>query len=200
MRLKEGVESLGLDLPPRSIEKLENYAALIEKWNRVYNLTAIREREKIVTHHLLDSLSVLPCLAGRDFADVGSGAGLPGIVMAIARPEWEAVLIESNSKKAAFLKQVSIELGLSNVSVFEGRVEDLKERQFDIVISRAFAETGEFARLSMHLCRGCLAAMKGRRFEDELSNLPPGVKVESVFPLDVPGLEGKRHLVIMNLE
>ncbi|HQT26252.1 MAG TPA: 16S rRNA (guanine(527)-N(7))-methyltransferase RsmG [Burkholderiales bacterium] len=183
MTLEAGVDALGLDLPAPSLEKLLDYASLIEKWNRVYNLTAIREREKIVSHHLLDSLSVLPHLDGTDFADVGSGAGLPGIPMAIARPEWNGVLIESNTKKDAFLRQVSIELGLSNVAVFEGRVEDLKERRFDLVISRAFAETGEFVRLAMHLCKGRLAAMKGKHFEAELSDLPSGVRVEKIIPL-----------------
>ena len=202
MTLEEGVAALGLELPEGANDRLLKYASLIEKWNRVYNLTAIRGMEKIVSHHLLDSLSVLPHIEANSCADVGSGAGLPGIPMAIARPGMDVALIESNSKKAAFLVQASIELGLPNVSVFAERVENLKGKKFDLVISRAFSEIGEFARLAMPLyCKGGrLAAMKGQYPEEELAGLPPGVAVEKIVPLKVPGLEGERHLVIMNLE
>lgn len=202
MKLGDGVQALGLDIPASGIEKLEAYSGLMEKWNRVYNLTAIRGKERIVSHHLLDSLSVLPHLEAKRCADVGSGAGLPGIPLAIARPDWEVVLIESNTKKAAFLQQAVIELELSNVAVRAERAENLQESGFDLVISRAFSEMGEFARLSRHLCAkgGRLAAMKGQHPEREFANLPPGVKAESIIPLEVPGLEGERHLVILNLE
>ncbi len=201
MRLEEGLAILGMDIAGPSVRKLLAHAALIEKWNRVYNLTAIRDRDKIVSHHLLDSLAVLPHIEAPRCADVGSGAGFPGIPLAIARPDWEMVLVESNQKKATFLRQAAIELDLPNVSVFADRVESL-EGSFDLVISRAFSETGEFVRLSRHLVGrgGHFAAMKGRYPEQELSHLPFGVEVEKVIPLDVPGLEGARHLVIMSME
>ncbi|MHB1100088.1 MAG: 16S rRNA (guanine(527)-N(7))-methyltransferase RsmG [Burkholderiales bacterium] len=201
MRLEEGLAILGLDVAGPAIGKLLAHAALIEKWNRVYNLTAIRDRDKIVSHHLLDSLAVLPHIEAARCADVGSGAGFPGISLAIARPGWEMVLVESNQKKAAFLRQAAIELDLPNVSVFADRVESL-EGSFDLVISRAFSEMGEFVRLSGHLVGrgGYLAAMKGQYPEQELSHLPSGVEVEKVIPLNVPGLEGERHLVIMSME
>lgn len=201
MRLEEGLAILGLDMAESAVGKLLAHAALIEKWNRVYNLTAIRDRDRIVSHHLLDSLAVLPHIEAARCADVGSGAGFPGIPLAIAKPDWEMVLVESNQKKATFLRQAAIELGLSNVSVFADRVESL-EGSFDLVISRAFSEMGEFVRLSGHLVGrgGHLAAMKGQYPEQELSRLPSGVEVEKVIPLNVPGLEGERHLVIMSME
>ena len=193
---------LGLALPGEALQKLDAYADLIVKWNRVYNLTAITEREKIVTHHLLDSLSVLPHLKGGRCADIGSGAGLPGIPLAIARPDWTFTLVESSTKKAAFMRQAAIELGLANVEVRAERVEDLKEDGFDLVISRAFSEMGEFAKLAARLCKkgGCLVAMKGKFPEKEISDLPSSVKAEQIIPLQVPGLAGERHLVIMKLE
>ncbi len=202
MRLEEGMAILGLELPALAVQKLHAYADLIEKWNRVYNLTAIQGKENIVSYHLLDSLAVLPHLEAKRCADVGSGAGLPGVVLAIARPDWDVVLVESNKKKAAFLRQTGIELGLSNVEVMAERVENLKENDFDLVISRAFSEMGEFARLAAPLCAkgGCLAAMKGRFPEKEIAKLPSPVKVEKIIPLSVPGVEGERHLVIMKLE
>ena len=202
MRLEEGMAILGLELPALAVQKLHAYADLIEKWNRVYNLTAIQGKENIVSYHLLDSLVVLPHLEAKRCADVGSGAGLPGVVLAIARPDWDVVLVESNKKKAAFLRQTGIELGLSNVEVMAERVENLKENDFDLVISRAFSEMGEFARLAAPLCAkgGCLAAMKGRFPEKEIAELPSPVKMEKIIPLSVPGVEGERHLVIMKLE
>ncbi len=199
MNLRQGIAALGLDIPDSGVRLLEAYADLIEKWNKVYNLTAIREREKIVSHHLLDSLSILPHIEADSIADIGSGAGLPGIVLAIARPDWQVTLVESNQKKAAFLRQAVIELGLKNVSVLSERVEAIGERNFGLVVSRAFAETGEFLRLSGRLGER-FAAMKGQYPEKELAQLPERAVVEAVIPLKVPGLEGERHLVIMKLE
>ncbi len=199
MNLRQGIEALDLDIPSSRIEKLEAYVGLIEKWNKVYNLTAIRDREKMVSHHLLDSLSILPHIEARSVADVGSGAGLPGIPLAIARPDWQVTLIESNQKKAAFLRQAVIELGLKNAGVLAERVEAVGEGKFDLVTSRAFSEIGEFLRLSGHLGKR-FAAMKGQYPEKELAQLPERVVVEAVIPLEVPGLEGERHLVIMKLE
>jgi 16S rRNA (guanine527-N7)-methyltransferase len=199
MNLRQGIAALGLDIPDSGVRLLEAYADLIEKWNKVYNLTAIREREKIISHHLLDSLSILPHIEADSIADIGSGAGLPGIVLAIARPDWQVTLVESNQKKAAFLRQAVIELGLKNVSVLSERVEAIGERNFGLVVSRAFAETGEFLRLSGRLGER-FAAMKGQYPEKELAQLPERAVVEAVIPLKVPGLEGERHLVIMKLE
>lgn len=199
MNLRQGIDALKLDIPDSSMAKLEAYADLIEKWNRVYNLTAIRDREKIISHHLLDSLSILPHIDASSIADVGSGAGLPGIPLAITRPEWQVTLIESNQKKAAFIRQAIIELGLKNACVMSERVEAIRERKFGLVVSRAFSEIGEFLRLSGHLGER-FAAMKGQYPEKELAQLPERVAVEAVIPLKVPGLEGERHLVIMKRE
>ena len=129
------------------------YLALIQKWNRVHNLTAVREPEAMLVRHLLDSLAVLPHVAGPRIADVGSGAGLPGIPLALARPEWRVTLVESNHKKTAFLQQARIELNLKNVEVMTERVENFRPTDgFDIVISRAFSDLADFASLAGHLC------------------------------------------------
>ncbi|HEX6529193.1 MAG TPA: 16S rRNA (guanine(527)-N(7))-methyltransferase RsmG, partial [Burkholderiales bacterium] len=154
--LDRGLSELALELPAGARERLLQYTALLAKWNRTYNLTAIREPLAMVAHHLLDSLSVLPHLplpqeAAR-LADAGSGAGLPGIPLAIARPRWHVALAESSQKKAAFLRQAAIELGLDNVEVHEGRVEAWRPQPlFDLVISRAFAALGEFIAACRHL-------------------------------------------------
>lgn len=200
MKLAEGIAALGLTLPAGAEEKLVAYLALLAKWNRVYNLTAIRDPNELVTHHLLDSLAVLPELqksapAGRHFrlADVGSGAGLPGLVLAIARPDWSLVSIEAVDKKAAFQRQAMIELGLANVSIHCRRVEDVEER-FDAVISRAFASLADFARMAGHLA-DTLWAMKGGYPADEIAALPPDWRVAASHRLAVPGLDAERHLL-----
>src|SRR5688572_10076273 len=138
--LHDGLAKLRLELREHDSKRLLIYLALLQKWNQTYNLTAVREPEKMVSHHLLDSLSVLPHLNGSRVVDVGSGAGLPGIPLAIARPEWQVTLLDSNHKKASFLRQVVMELMLTNVAVHCGRVEELPSASgFDLVISRAFA-------------------------------------------------------------
>jgi 16S rRNA (guanine527-N7)-methyltransferase len=194
--LDRGLGELGLELGPAARERLLDYVALLVKWNRTYNLTAIREPLAMVTHHLLDSLSVLPHLplatAGARIADAGSGAGLPGIPLAIARPQWRVALGESSQKKAAFLRQAAIELALYNVEVHEGRVEAWRPQPlFDLVISRAFAALGEFIAACRHLVvpGGTLAAMKGTKPKD----LEAGC---SLISLQVPLLEAQRHLVL----
>lgn len=203
--LERGLGELGLALPARASDQLIAYVALLAKWNRSYNLTAIREPHAMVSHHLLDSLAVLPHLPlgekGR-LADAGTGAGLPGIPLALARPQWHVALIESNQKKAAFLRQATIELGMKNVEVHEGRVEAWRPAQlFDVVISRAFAELAEFVAACRHLLvpGGVLAAMKGRRPDQELKKLPAGVQCKSVIPLRAPQLDAERHLVLCEL-
>jgi 16S rRNA (guanine527-N7)-methyltransferase len=200
MTPSEGIAALGLRLPVGAADRLAAYLALLLKWNKVYNLTAIRNPDEMVTHHLLDSLAVLPVLqeavpAGRQYAlaDVGSGAGLPGIVLAIARPDWSVTSVETVEKKAAFQRQAQIELGLKNFSVHGGRVEDLAGR-FDAVIARAFASLADFVNLAGHLA-DCLWAMKGAYPADEVAALPAGWAVKNCHELRVPGLDARRHLL-----
>ena len=185
--LESGLEELALGLPHEAPELLMQYVALIEKWNRTYNLTAVRDPLQMVVQHLLDSLAVVPHLAGGTVADVGSGAGLPGIPLAIARPEWQVTVNDANQKKAAFLRQAVIELGLKNVKVHEGRVEAWQPpSRFAVVISRAFAELAEFIDKCRHL-GGVLAAMKG---------VAPEATNCRIIRLRVPFLDAERHLVL----
>ena len=201
--LDEGVSRLGVALSEGGIETLERYLALLAKWNRTYNLTAIREPEKMVTHHALDSLAVVPHLPSREgirVLDVGSGGGLPGIPIAIARPDAKVVLIDASEKKATFLAQAAIEVPVGNVEAVGDRVEDFRpSAPFDVVVSRAFAALATFAKLARpHLAEGGLMlAMKGALPKDEIAALPVDVEVISTMPLKVPGLEGERHLVVM---
>jgi 16S rRNA (guanine527-N7)-methyltransferase len=193
--LERGLNELALALPADAEAQLMAYVELLMKWNRTYNLTAIRDPLEMVSRHLLDSLAVLPHLPMRDgaaLADVGSGAGLPGIPLAIARGEWRVTLNDSIQKKAAFLRQASIELGLRNVDVQEGRVESWQPAKgFAVVISRAFADLGEFITKCSHLVAagGVLAAMKGAA----PTEIDPRC---SVVPLEVPFLDARRHLVL----
>ncbi|MBZ0133816.1 MAG: 16S rRNA (guanine(527)-N(7))-methyltransferase RsmG [Rhodocyclaceae bacterium] len=199
VRLARGLAALEVDVSPQAQEKLLAFAVLLGKWNKVYNLTALREEEQVISHHLLDSLAVLPHLgAARRLADIGSGGGLPGIPLAIARPDVHVALVESNQKKSAFQQQARIELGLDNVSVHCERVEGWQpEEKCDVVISRAFSDLAEFVRLSGHLLAagGALLAMKGVHPYEEIAQLPAGWRVAEVMPLQVPGVEGARHLV-----
>jgi len=197
--LARGIKQLGIDLDAEAQQKLLNYLMLLKKWNKVYNLTAIRETEQMVSHHILDSLAVLPYLWRGKWLDVGCGAGLPGLVLAIARPEWHFTLLDSNSKKTSFVQQAIIELGLYNVVVRCARVEDMPSNEkFDGIISRAFAETSDFVKLTRHLLAetGRWAAMKGAP-EQELQHLPGGVEVERIIQLRVSGLDAARCLVIL---
>lgn len=199
-RLKRGLIALGLNLDQVTQRRLLDYIALIEKWNRVYNLTAIREPEKMVSHHLLDSLAVAPHLRAKRLLDVGSGAGLPGIPLALAKPETRVTLLDSNHKKAAFLNQAVMELELANAEVCSERVESWQtQNRFDVIISRAFADMGEFVRITRHLLApgGMFAAMKGLHPYEEIDKLPPECKLLQVLPLAVPGVEGARHLVLI---
>ena len=204
LQLQEGLAALGLDLPAAVQSKLLDYLALLKKWNRTYNLTAIREEREMLIQHLLDSLSILPALensalAGRRWADVGSGAGLPGIPLAIVRPDLEMSLIETVEKKTAFQRQAKIELALVNVTPVGRRVEDLPGGQFDAVVSRAFADLADFVALAGHLLvqNGRLYAMKGHATEAELERLPAAWVVVDRVQLRVPGLDAQRHLIIL---
>ena len=202
-QLQRGLIALGLTLERDTQQRLLAYIALIEKWNRVYNLTAIREPEKMVSHHLLDSLAVAPHLHAKRLLDVGSGAGLPGIPLALANPDMHVTLLDSNHKKTAFLNQTVIELKLKNAEVCGERVESWKtQNKFDVIISRAFSDMGEFVRMTQHLLApgGLFVAMKGLHPYEEIEKLPPDCKVRQVLPLAIPGLDGARHLVLIGRE
>lgn len=202
--LQQGLHVLDLDLPEAAHAKLLAYLELLKKWNATYNLTAIREESAMLTQHLLDSLSILPhmeksALAERRWIDVGSGAGLPGIPLAIACPQLNIGLIDSVDKKTAFQRQVKIELGLSNITVISGRVEDYPASTCDAVISRAFAELADFVSLAGHLIveGGYLYAMKGQLPEDEIARMPVNWRVKVCKRLVVPGLVAERHLIVL---
>lgn len=200
-RLSSGCAELGLNLTAGVQERLMAYLELLAKWNRTYNLTAIRDPEEMVTCHLLDSLAVMPHLGDTStLADVGSGAGLPGLALAIAQPQLQVASIEANQKKAAFQQQAKIELRLDNVSIHCGRVEALNMQfRFDAVISRAFSDLAEFVRLAGALVRegGRLLAMKGVYPAAEIAALPASWVMTAAHVLTVPGLAAERHLIVL---
>jgi 16S rRNA (guanine527-N7)-methyltransferase len=196
--LQRGISQLKIALDPDIQAKLLQYLVLLQKWNKVYNLTAIHEPRRMVSYHLLDSLAVMPYLWPKKWLDVGCGAGLPGLVLAIARPDWQFSLLDSNSKKTSFVQQAIIELGLQNAKVYCARVEDWKPAErFDGIISRAFTELGKFLCSTRHLANrnGRWVAMKGAP-EQELAGVPDECRVEQIIPLQVPGLGAARSLVI----
>ncbi len=201
--LDAAVAALGIDLPDVANDQFRSYLALLAKWNRVYNLTAVREPERMVTHHLLDSLAVLPHLAGGPgtrVLDIGTGAGLPGVPLAIARPEWVFTLVDANQKKATFVQQAISELGLRNAAAQAIRAEALPAGAgFDFVISRAFAELAAFVAVARPLLAtgGRIVAMKGQWPQSEIDALPTDVRVVAAPSLVVPGLPAQRHLVII---
>lgn len=199
--LARGLSEMRLELPPSAEERLLAFAGLLNKWNRVYNLTAIRDPQLVLTHHLLDSLTVLPYLGNvTRLADVGSGGGLPGIPLAIARPDLQVTSIETVSKKASFQQQVKIELHLDNFTPLCARVEKVQpDVLFDGVISRAFSELADFIDLTAHLLApgGRLYAMKGVYPVEELARLPAGFELERAVELTVPDLEASRHLLVI---
>jgi 16S rRNA (guanine527-N7)-methyltransferase len=200
-RLAEGLDAMGIALDAAAQSKLAAYLRLIDKWNKVHNLTAIREPEQMVVLHLLDSLSVLPHVAGaRTLLDVGTGAGLPGIPLAIARPGLAVTLLDASHKKATFLRQAKAELALANVQVACERVEKWHPAAgFDIVVSRAFAELADFVQQAKHLVApgGTMLAMKGVHPFEEIARLPSTHRVENVLALRVPSLDAQRHLVLL---
>jgi 16S rRNA (guanine527-N7)-methyltransferase len=197
--LAEGLVTLGLALPADTQTRLIAFGELLLKWNKVYNLTAIRAPQEVITHHLLDSLAVLPHLDGvRSLADIGSGGGLPGIPLAIVRPDLAVSSVETVNKKASFQQQAKIELALANFQPLNERVENLRPAQpFDAVISRAFSELALFVDLAGHLLApgGRMLAMKGVYPDDEIARLPAGWHVARSDRLNVPGLGAERHLI-----
>lgn len=199
-QLQEGLQSMGLSLTTAQQLLLLEYVALLKKWNSTYNLTALRDEHTMISHHVLDSLTLLPYIQhAQTLMDVGSGGGMPGIPTAICRPDLQITLLDANTKKTSFLQQAVIELGLHNVSVASGRVEAMHDKKVDVVTSRAFAELADFISLTKHLLNenGYWAAMKGVYPYEELEHVPASVMVEKVEKLAVPMLNAERHMVIM---
>lgn len=206
MSLRDGLAALaedGVSLPESAPEQLARYLELLDKWNRVYNLTAIRDAERMVTHHVLDALAVLPHLPQTPtlrLLDVGSGAGVPGIPLALARPQWRVTLLDSNHKKGAFMQQALAELGTSNAEVRICRIEDFSPAQpFDVVISRAFSDLATFADAAARVVArdGRLVAMKGVFPHEELREVPQTMRVVDTRAIAVPGVSAERHLVML---
>lgn len=197
-QLRAGIDALALTLPPTATGQLLDYLELLAQWNKSFNLTAVRVPADMVTRHLLDSLAVLPSLHGGTAVDLGSGAGLPGIVLAIAEPAREWLLVDANGKKARFLRAAVRELSLANVRVAQQRVEEV-EGAFDTVTARAFASLPDMLAWGGHLLApgGRWLAMKGQLPQDELDALPSAFRVVSTPSLPVPGLDAERHLVIL---
>ncbi|WP_455815414.1 16S rRNA (guanine(527)-N(7))-methyltransferase RsmG [Pseudomonas graminis] len=194
------LKSAGISLSDQQKQQLVGYVAMLHKWNKAYNLTSVRDPEQMLVRHILDSIVVEPYLVGERFIDVGTGPGLPGIPLAIVRPQSHFTLLDSLGKRVRFLKQVQHELKLENISPVQSRVEDFPaEPPFDGVISRAFASLTDMVTWCHHLPgqQGRFYALKGVLPEDEIAALPVGLSVEKVIPLSVPQLEGERHLVII---
>lgn len=203
MSSQPAVSPIARAMSAEARSRLSSYLDLLAKWNRVYNLTAIRDRAQMDALHVEDALAVLPWLPDAPrlrLLDVGSGGGIPGIPLAIARPDWQVDLIEANGKKASFLTQAVIELGLANVRVLASRIEDhAPDNSYNIVISRAFSDLATFARAARAhvLPDGAIVAMKGTLPQDEINALPDDITVTGTPALDVPGVTAERHLVIM---
>lgn len=203
--LKDGLEQMGLTLAQDTQKKLLRYVALLDKWNKVYNLTAVRELERMVGLHILDSLSILSQVGtSKRLLDVGTGGGLPGIPLAIALRDTAAdaqiTMLDTIAKKTTFVRHAIGELGLGNAQVVTSRVEKYQPPQlFDVVVSRAFAELKDFVEGAGHLCAddGRMLAMKGVHPFDEIARLPAGFVVAQVIPLNVPQVDGQRHLVVI---
>ena len=198
--LGQGAAEMGIDLSEAQSQRLLDYLALLQKWNKAYNLTAVRNPDEMVSRHLLDSLSILPFVEGERWLDVGSGGGMPGIILTIMRPETQFLLLDSNGKKTRFLTQVKLELGLTNLKVFQGRVEAFQtETGFDGIVSRAFSSLADFTQMTRHLSHPQTRwlAMKGQYPEEELASLPVDFEVERSTRLSVPGCQGSRHLLVL---
>jgi 16S rRNA methyltransferase gidB len=199
-QLKNGLATMNINLTTTQQLLLLEYVSLLKKWNSTYNLTALRDENQMISHHILDSLTLLPYVQNaHSMMDVGSGGGMPGIPTAICRPDLSITLLDSNTKKTTFLQQAVIELGLKNVTVASGRVETMYDKKVDVVTSRAFAELHDFVALTKHLLNdhGYWAAMKGVYPYEELENLPKNIEVYQIDKLFVPTLDAERHMVLM---
>lgn len=199
--LASGITELQLDLNQQQHEQLLDYLALLFKWNAVYNLTSVRDPMQMMTHHLLDSLAAVSAFAGaKNVLDVGAGGGLPGVVLAIARPDMSVSMIDTVHKKTAFLTQVKAELELANVTVYTKKVQELEvAAKFDVITSRAFADLSDFVNWSGHLLAegGQFIALKGTAPPEEQERLPAAWKVTELRPIQVPQLQAERHLVFI---
>lgn len=197
-QLESAAAALEVSLTAQQRDRLLGYVSLLARWNKAFNLTAVREPGAMISHHIADSLAVLPYLAGETVLDVGSGAGLPGIPLAIADPGRRFVLLDSNGKKVRFLRQAILELKLDRIELIKSRIEQYRPpRPFDTVISRAFNSVSSFFETCAPACgpETRILAMKGRRPDDELRALPPGTGITLVARLWVPGLSAQRHLI-----
>ncbi len=202
-QLEVGVSALGLTLSEKQLAQLQTYVELLMRWNKVYNITAIRDVKQILPLHLFDSLAVTPFLQGSRCLDVGSGGGLPGIPLAIMCPEQAFVLLDTVGKKTRFMQQAVIQIALPHVSIVQSRVESWSpETAFDAIISRAFASLHDFVALSARHLKpdGRLYAMKGRYPAEELTQLPAGFQVIAEHKLEVPQLDAERFLIEITRE
>lgn len=197
-RLEQGIAALELSLPSAAVTRLLDYQALLQRWNAAYNLTAVRDPAEMITRHLLDSLAILPYVHGSRLADLGTGPGLPGIVLAIAAPGREVVLVDSNGKKVRFLREAIRALKLDGVRAEQSRVEDV-QGQYDCITARAFASLADMLGWGGHLLApgGHWLAMKGKRPDDELAGIPAGFTLRATHELSVPGLPAERHLLVL---
>jgi 16S rRNA (guanine527-N7)-methyltransferase len=199
-QLQQGGEAMGIALPAETRARLLDFLDLLVAWNRAYNLTAVRDPREMVTRHLLDSLAIAPHLRGPRVLDIGSGAGLPGIPLALLRPDWRLTLIDKNGKKLRFLRQARAALHLANVEPVQGRVEQYQPGEnFDTLVSRAYSDLAAMVRDCRHLLGPDteLVAMKGRNPRDEIAALPEDITVQKVASLVIPGLDAARHLVVI---
>ncbi|HAB73038.1 MULTISPECIES: 16S rRNA (guanine(527)-N(7))-methyltransferase RsmG [Pantoea] len=202
-KLASLLKAAGISLSDQQKEQLVAYVGLLDKWNKAYNLTSVRDPQQMLVRHILDSIVVAPHLKGERFIDVGTGPGLPGIPLAIVLPQAHFTLLDSLGKRVRFLRQVQHELGLANITPVQSRVETFpSEPPFDGVISRAFASLQDMVNWCHHLpsAQGQFYALKGVRPDDEIANLPAGFRLVSVEALQVPELDGERHLVIIGRE
>lgn len=197
--LQKAIAELAVQVSDAQVDQLLAYHAGLIKWNKAYNLTAVRDPMDMVYRHLVDSLSIVPFIPTGRLLDVGTGGGLPGMVIAIVRPDVEVTLLDSNGKKIRFLRQMTMELGLKSVATIQTRVESYSAELYDVITSRAFATLADMVHWSRHLLApdGVFVAMKGQYPDAELAELPADIVVQAVRQLQVPGADGQRHLVLL---